>query len=110
MAGGDAAVRAAQLATSEIPVLALTDDMVGQGFLQSLAKPGANITGATILGSELDSKRQEILIGAAPAARKIAALARISHRGRCIGRLDLRKSCCDNGLSQDQGEPDADRV
>jgi len=37
-------------------------------------------------------------------------LARISHTGRCIGVLILRKSCCDNGLSQDQGSPDADRV
>src|SRR5262252_6986484 len=40
----------------------------------------------------------------------ILALARISHTGRCIGVLILRKSCCDNGLSQDQGSPDADRV
>jgi len=39
-----------------------------------------------------------------------AALARISHTGRCIGVLFLRKSCCDNSLSQDQGSPDADRV
>ena len=37
-------------------------------------------------------------------------LARISQRGRCIGLLNLRKSCCDSGLSQDQGKPDADRV
>jgi hypothetical protein len=31
-------------------------------------------------------------------------LTRISQRGRCIGALDLRKSCCTNGLSEDQGE------
>jgi hypothetical protein len=37
-------------------------------------------------------------------------LARISQRGRCIGALDLRKSCCENGLSRRQGNPDADRV
>ena len=30
-------------------------------------------------------------------------LARISQRGRCIGALDLRKSCCENGLSRRQG-------
>jgi putative ABC transport system substrate-binding protein len=58
MAGGDAAVEAAQRATSEIPILALTDDMVGKGFVQSLAKPGGNTTGVTILASELDGKRQ----------------------------------------------------
>ena len=75
MAGGDAAVRAAQHATSEIPILALTDDMLGQGFVRSLAKPGGDITGVTILASELDGKRQEILIEAASGAHHIAALA-----------------------------------
>lgn len=75
MAGGDAAVRAGQVATRHIPILALTDDMLGQGFVHSLAKPDGNITGVTILASELDGKRQEILIEAAPAARHIAALA-----------------------------------
>ena len=74
MAGGDAAVEAAQRATSEIPILALTDDMVGKGFVQSLAKPGSKTTGVTILASELDGKRQEILLEAVPGARRIAAL------------------------------------
>jgi putative ABC transport system substrate-binding protein len=77
VAGGDAAVRAAQRATTSIPILALTDDMVGQGFVRSLAKPGGNTTGVTLLASELDGKRQEILIEAAPRVRRIAALADI---------------------------------
>jgi ABC-type uncharacterized transport system substrate-binding protein len=75
VAGGDAAVRAAQPATTSIPILALTDDMVGQGFVRSLANPGGNTTGVTILASELDGKRQEILIEAVPGVRRIAALA-----------------------------------
>jgi ABC-type uncharacterized transport system substrate-binding protein len=74
VAAGDAAVRAAQRATTSIPILAFTDDMVGQGFVHSLSKPGGNITGVTILASELDGKRQEILIEAVPGARRIAAL------------------------------------
>jgi putative ABC transport system substrate-binding protein len=74
-AGGDAAVRAAQRATTSIPILALTDDMVGQGFVRSLANPGGNTTGVTLLASELDGKRQEILIEAVPGVRRIAALA-----------------------------------
>ena len=74
LAGGDAAVRAAQRATTSIPILAFTDDMVGQGFVHSLSKPGGNITGITILSSELDGKRQEILIESVPGARRIAAL------------------------------------
>ncbi len=74
LVGGDAAVRAAQQATTEIPILALTDDMVGQGFVASLAKPGGNTTGVTILASELDGKRQGILIEAIPGVRHVAAL------------------------------------
>jgi putative tryptophan/tyrosine transport system substrate-binding protein len=74
LVGGDAAVRAAQQATAEIPILALTDDMVGQGFVRSLAMPGGNTTGVTILAAELDQKRQEILIEALPGIRRIAAL------------------------------------
>jgi putative ABC transport system substrate-binding protein len=45
LAGGDAAVRAAQRATTSIPILAVTDDMVGQGFAHSLAKPGGKYHG-----------------------------------------------------------------
>jgi putative ABC transport system substrate-binding protein len=75
VAGGDAAVRAAQRATVKIPILATTDDMVGKGFVRSLARPGGNTTGVTILASELDGKRQEILMEAVPRARRIAALA-----------------------------------
>ena len=74
LAGGDPAVRAAQRATAEIPILGLTDDMVGKGFVRSLAKPGGNTTGVTILASELDGKRQEILIEAMPGVSRIAAL------------------------------------
>jgi putative ABC transport system substrate-binding protein len=73
-AGGDAAVRAAQQATTSIPILAFTDDMVGQGFVRSLGQPGGNTTGVTLLASELDGKRQEILIEAVPGVRRIAAL------------------------------------
>lgn len=73
--GGDGAVRAAQQATTAIPILGFTDDMVGQGFVRSLAKPGGNTTGVTILASELDGKRQEILIEAVPGVRRIGVLA-----------------------------------
>jgi putative ABC transport system substrate-binding protein len=75
LAGGVAAVRPAQRATANIPILAVTDDMLGEGLVRSLAKPGGNTTGVTILASELDGKRQETLIEAVPRVRRIAALA-----------------------------------
>jgi putative ABC transport system substrate-binding protein len=71
---GDPPVRAAQQATKTIPILAAAEDMVGSGFVASLAKPGGNITGLSILSTELNGKRQEILLEAVPGTR-IAALA-----------------------------------
>jgi putative tryptophan/tyrosine transport system substrate-binding protein len=73
--GGDAAIRAAQRATQTIPIVGITDDMVGSGLVRSLAKPGGNTTGISILATELDGKRLEILIELVPEARRMAALA-----------------------------------
>ena len=72
---GDAAIRAAQQATTTIPILAGTEDIVGSGLVSSLARPGGNITGISILATELDGKRQEILIEAVPGLRRMAVLA-----------------------------------
>ena len=75
VAYGDVAVRAAQRATKTIPIVAVTDDMVGTGLVSSLARPDGNTTGISILAGELDGKRQEILIEAVPGVRRIATLA-----------------------------------
>jgi putative tryptophan/tyrosine transport system substrate-binding protein len=72
---GDVAIRAAQRATTTIPILGSTDDMVGSGLVSSLARPGGNTTGTSILAADLDGKRQEILIEAVPGLRRIAAIA-----------------------------------
>jgi ABC-type uncharacterized transport system substrate-binding protein len=73
--GGPVAVRAAQQATKTIPLLAITDDMVGEGVVSSMARPTGNTTGVSILSTELDGKRQEILIESVPGLRRMAALA-----------------------------------
>ena len=71
---GDLAIRAAQGATKTIPILAITDDMVGSGLVNSMARPNGNTTGVSILATELDGKRQEILIEAVSGLRLMAAL------------------------------------
>jgi ABC-type uncharacterized transport system substrate-binding protein len=78
IAGGDPPVRAAQGATKEIPILGSAEDMVGSRFVASLAKPGGNMTGVSLLSSELDGKRQQILMEAVPGARRYAALADVN--------------------------------
>jgi putative tryptophan/tyrosine transport system substrate-binding protein len=72
---GDAPVRAAQQATKTIPILGNATDMVGTGLVGSLAKPGGNTTGFSILAFELNGKRQDILMEALPGVRHMAALA-----------------------------------
>ena len=74
LAGGNPAIRAAQQATTTIPILGFTDDMVGSGLAVSMAHPGANTTGVSLLATELDGKRQELLIELIPEAHHIAAL------------------------------------
>jgi putative ABC transport system substrate-binding protein len=73
--GGNPAIRAAQRASATIPIVGLTDDMVESGLVRSLANPGGNTTGVSILASQLDGKRQEILIEMVPGLRRMAALA-----------------------------------
>ena len=72
---GDVGIRAAQRATTTIPILGSTEDMVGSGLVNSLAHPGGNTTGLSIFSPELNGKRQEILIEAVPGLRRMAALA-----------------------------------
>lgn len=74
-ASGDAGITAAQQATSSIPILGVTDDMVGKGFVRSLSNPGGNTTGVSILAVELDAKRLELLMELLPFAKRIALLA-----------------------------------
>jgi len=74
LCGGPDATRAAQRATRTIPILGNLDDFVAAGLVSSLAHPEGNTTGVSFLATELDGKRQEILIELAPGARRMAAL------------------------------------
>jgi putative tryptophan/tyrosine transport system substrate-binding protein len=62
VAGGSQAVRAAQQATRSIPiVMTSSSDPVGTGFVTSLARPGGNVTGNSLLSPELSGKRLELI-------------------------------------------------
>jgi putative tryptophan/tyrosine transport system substrate-binding protein len=74
--GGEEAIRAAQQATNTIPIVAL-DDMLGSGYVKSLARPEGNTTGVSVLAVDLDGKRQDLLIEAVPGLRRLATLADI---------------------------------
>jgi putative ABC transport system substrate-binding protein len=69
------AARALKQATTTIPiVVSAMQDPVGDGFVSSLARPGGNITGSTVLSPELVPKRLELLKEALPTLSRVAAL------------------------------------
>ena len=67
--------QAAINATKTIPVImTLVGDLVGTGFITSLARPGTNITGLSFVSSDLAGKRLEIVREMVPRARTVAIL------------------------------------
>ncbi len=74
MTAGDLSTRAAQQATTTIPIVASVGDPVETGFTASLARPGGNITGVAALAGELAPKRLELLRGVVPKLRRVAVL------------------------------------
>jgi putative ABC transport system substrate-binding protein len=72
---GAPGVRAAKSATDSIPiVIANVGDAVAQGFVNSLARPGGNVTGLTSLNTELSAKRVDLLVDALPSGFHLVAL------------------------------------
>ena len=77
LATGEAAIRAAKNATKVIPiVMAFSEDPVGKGLVTSLARPGGNITGVSLVAAgTMAAKRVEVFKEAVPRARRIALLS-----------------------------------
>jgi putative tryptophan/tyrosine transport system substrate-binding protein len=77
------AIRAAKQATKTIPiVIVTTQDPVATGIIDSLARPGGNITGVTTLQRELSGKRLELLKDAVPGILRVAALVNETQLGK----------------------------
>jgi putative ABC transport system substrate-binding protein len=75
LVAGNQATRAARKATRTIPiVMAVVNDPVASGFVTSLARPGGNITGTTLLSSTLAGKRLELLKQVLPNVSRVAVL------------------------------------
>jgi len=72
---GTPAAQAARRATTTIPiVMATSGDPVAAGLVASLARPGANVTGNSILGPDLVGKRLELLKEVVPGISRVAVL------------------------------------
>jgi putative ABC transport system substrate-binding protein len=76
LVSGNPPMRAAMNATKTIPIVMMGagGDPVKEGFIESLARPGGNVTGITILNRELGGKRLELLKEAVPKLARVAVL------------------------------------
>jgi putative tryptophan/tyrosine transport system substrate-binding protein len=76
VAGGSRTIRAAKNATKTIPIVMVGSglDPVEAGLVESLARPGSNVTGITLLDTELGGKRLELFKEAVPKLARVAVL------------------------------------
>ena len=82
VAASGAATRAAQQATRTIPiVMSLVNDPVGSGLVASLARPGGNVTGLTIMSPDLVGKQLELLKEVVPKVSRVALLTESRQSG-----------------------------
>jgi putative ABC transport system substrate-binding protein len=85
-----AATRAAQQATRTIPiVMSLVNDPVGSGLVASLARPGGNVTGLTIMSPDLVGKQLELLKEVVP---KVSRVALLRHPDNPASAAQLREA------------------
>ena len=86
------AIRAAKQATKTIPIVILTNvDPVATGLIDSLARPGANITGLSLLTRELSGKRLELLKEAVPKISRVGVLGDVdAGQRRLLGSKIMR--------------------
>jgi len=88
---GTPATIAAQRATSSIPiVMGTTSDPVGSGLVQSLARPGGNITGLSNLTTDISPKLVEMLRSVAPKLSRVAILINPTNQAHAAAAESLK--------------------
>jgi putative tryptophan/tyrosine transport system substrate-binding protein len=110
---GTATAKAAQAATRTIPVVFTNvGDPIGSGIVESLSRPGANVTGLSGQAAELSGKRLELLRQLIPGIRTIAVLAEpgapytlvaLPQLQKAANALGLQLAICDVRESDDVG-------
>ena len=86
VAQGTQAALAAKNATAALPIVfALPGDPVGSGLVDSLARPGGNVTGLSSQTVELGGKRLDLLREIVPRLRRLAIMANVGNRCQRIG-------------------------
>ncbi len=99
VAGGEAAIRAAKRATTQIPiVMTLAADPIGSGLVSNLSHPGGNLTGMSALASDLAGKRVELLKELLPKAKRVSVLWNPSNQSKVTEWKDTQLAAQSAGL------------
>ena len=86
---GPSATLAAKKASATIPIIfASAADPVGSGLVSSLAQPGGNITGLSLMAPDLDGKRLELLKEAVPKVARVAFLWQPGSRPQALTKME----------------------
>jgi ABC-type uncharacterized transport system substrate-binding protein len=93
------AVDAAKEAASTIPIVfAIAVDPVGSGMVDSLARPGGNVTGVSIQATESAGKRIELLRQILPGLHRIAVIANVGYSASVLEVAEVREVARKSGL------------
>jgi putative tryptophan/tyrosine transport system substrate-binding protein len=105
VAGGSQAVRAVQQATSSIPIVMTgSSDPVETGFVESLARPGRNITGMSLQSPELAGKRIQFLREMVPDRTKLGILLNSDDPPVVFSLQETEKAAHEFGLALELAE------
>jgi putative ABC transport system substrate-binding protein len=100
LAPGSVVTGAVKKATTTIPVVSTTGDPVGSGFIESLSRPGSNITGLSLnVGGTVVTKSLELLYEIVPSASRIAALSNPSNPQNLVSAQALRRAAEGLGIT-----------
>jgi putative ABC transport system substrate-binding protein len=97
--GGTPGALAAKQATNTIPiVMAVVSDPVGSGIVPSLARPGGNITGLSLMAPEMSAKQLEVLKEIVPRVTRVAVLSNPANPGVPLLLREIRVAAEAKGL------------
>jgi putative ABC transport system substrate-binding protein len=92
------AAQAASSITRTIPIVAITADALGAGLVVSLARPGGNLTGLSLLSPELAVKRLELLREALPRVTHVGVVWEAHLTEQAVGLPNMRVAARSLGL------------
>lgn len=100
LVSGSQSVRAAMAATKTTPIVAVTvGGVVAQGFAESLARPGKNVTGNTSILEAADQKPLEILHEMVPGAKRVAFLADAANPAAALRKKQYQEAAAARSLT-----------